>query len=216
MRADDDGFIGNPKRIQQMIGASGDDLKLLIAKRFVLVFDDGVIVIKHWRMHNTLKGDRYNPTTYQDELKMLTVKQNKAYTLTGQMEPKCFQNASTVLDIDSDIHKVKDKKNSHFVPPTLEEVQAYCKERNNHVDPQKFFDYFNTPDTNGRTWIDSKGNKVKNWKQKIITWEKFNGSDSVKTAITQPKQNKFNQFPQREYTPEYMAELERKLANKGL
>ena len=55
MRADDDGFINNPKRIQRTIGASDDDLKLLIAKRFVICFENGVIVIKHWKMHNTLR-----------------------------------------------------------------------------------------------------------------------------------------------------------------
>lgn len=80
MRADDDGFVNNPKRIQRTIGASEDDLKLLIMKRFIIGFDCGVIVIKHWRMHNTLKKDRYNPTQYQDELASLEVKDNKAYT----------------------------------------------------------------------------------------------------------------------------------------
>jgi hypothetical protein len=80
MRADDDGFINNPKRIQRTIGASDDDLKLLIAKRFVICFENGVIVIKHWRMHNTLRKDRYNPTQYQEQLAMLDVKDNNAYT----------------------------------------------------------------------------------------------------------------------------------------
>lgn len=80
MRADDDGFINNPKRIQRTIGASEDDLKLLIAKRFVICFENGVIVIKHWRMHNTLRKDRYNPTQYQEQLALLDVKDNNAYT----------------------------------------------------------------------------------------------------------------------------------------
>lgn len=80
MRADDDGFINNPKRIQRTIGASDDDLKLLIAKRFVICFENGVIVIKHWRMHNTLRKDRYNPTQYQEQFAMLDVKDNNAYT----------------------------------------------------------------------------------------------------------------------------------------
>ena len=80
MRADDDGFVNNPKRIQRTIGASEDDLKLLIIKRFIIGFDCGVIVIKHWRMHNTLRKDRYNPTQYQDELATLEVKDNNAYT----------------------------------------------------------------------------------------------------------------------------------------
>lgn len=83
MRADDDGFIGNPKRIMKIIGASEDDLRLLIAKRFVLTFEDGVIVIKHWRMHNTLSRDRYAETSYTDEKKMLLLKDNGSYSLTG-------------------------------------------------------------------------------------------------------------------------------------
>lgn len=80
MRADDDGFINNPKRIQRTVGASDDDLKLLIAKRFLICFESGVIVIKHWRMHNTLRKDRYNPTQYQEEMAMLEVKDNNSYT----------------------------------------------------------------------------------------------------------------------------------------
>ena len=83
MRADDDGFIGNPKRVQKTIGASEDDLKLLIAKRFVLAFEDGVIVIKHWRMHNTLSKDRYHETQYLEEKGMLRIKENGSYSLDG-------------------------------------------------------------------------------------------------------------------------------------
>ena len=107
MRADDDGFIGNPKRICKLIGCNDDDLKLLIAKRFVLVFDNGVIVIKHWRMHNTIQKDRYTPTTYSDELKQLGIKDNKSYTLSP-METKCIQNVSTDIDIEKDIDIDKD------------------------------------------------------------------------------------------------------------
>lgn len=80
MRADDDGFVNNPKKIQRMINGSEDDLKLLIAKRFILCFENGVIVIKHWRMHNLLRKDRYNPTQYLEEFHSLTIKQNGAYT----------------------------------------------------------------------------------------------------------------------------------------
>jgi len=80
MRADDDGFVNNPKKIQRTIGATEDDLKLLLAKRFVLSFENGVIVIKHWRMHNLLRKDRYKPTQYQDEFHLLSIKENGAYT----------------------------------------------------------------------------------------------------------------------------------------
>lgn len=80
MFADDDGFVNSPKRVMRTIGASEDDLKLLIAKAFILVFESGVIVIKHWRMHNTLQNDRYHPTDYQEEYEMLGLKDNKSYT----------------------------------------------------------------------------------------------------------------------------------------
>lgn len=82
MRADDDGFIDNAKRVMKIVGAGEDDLKLLIAKRFILGFGDGVMVIKHWRMHNTLSKSRYHPTQYTDEKQMLKVKENGAYTLS--------------------------------------------------------------------------------------------------------------------------------------
>ena len=83
MRADDDGFVNNPKKIQRMVGANDDDLKMLIAKRFILAFDSGIVVIKHWRMHNLIRKDRYHPTQYQDEFRMLELKENQAYTEAG-------------------------------------------------------------------------------------------------------------------------------------
>lgn len=80
MYADDDGFVNNPKRVMRVIGSNDDDLKILIAKNFILVFESGVIVIKHWRMHNTLQNDRYHPTDYQEEYAQLGLKDNKSYT----------------------------------------------------------------------------------------------------------------------------------------
>lgn len=81
MRADDDGFVNNPKKILRMIGASDDDLRILLLKRFVIGFEEkGVIVIKHWRMNNYLRKDRYHPTQYQDELLTLGIKDNGSYT----------------------------------------------------------------------------------------------------------------------------------------
>lgn len=67
----------------KITGASEDDLRLLIAKRFVLTFEDGVIVIKHWRMHNTLSRDRYTETSYIDEKRMLLLKENGSYSLAS-------------------------------------------------------------------------------------------------------------------------------------
>jgi hypothetical protein len=80
MRADDEGFVGNPKRVIKMIGSSEDDFKVLIAKRFLLTFESGVVVIKHWLIHNTIRMDRFSPTKYEDEKGRLYLKENKAYT----------------------------------------------------------------------------------------------------------------------------------------
>jgi hypothetical protein len=81
MRADDDGFTNNPKKIQRMIGASKEDLQLLIDNKFVISFDSGVVVIKHWRVHNYIRSDRYKETMYLEERAMLELKENKGYTL---------------------------------------------------------------------------------------------------------------------------------------
>ena len=80
MRADDDGFVKNPKRIQRDIGSNEDDLKVLITKRFILPFDSGIVVIKHWKINNNIRSDRYKPTTYIEEKSSLVVKENGAYT----------------------------------------------------------------------------------------------------------------------------------------
>lgn len=80
MRADDDGFVNNPKKISRMIGCGEDDLRLLIAKKFILIFESGVVVIKHWLIHNTIRKDRKTPTNYQNELSELTQKENGSYT----------------------------------------------------------------------------------------------------------------------------------------
>lgn len=95
MRADDDGFVNNPKKIQRMIGAAEDDLKLLIAKRFVLAFANGVVVIKHWRMHNLLRKDRYTPTQYTEQKDQLLLKDNGSYTEKIAEFPDSNQVATT-------------------------------------------------------------------------------------------------------------------------
>ena len=81
MRADDDGFINNPRKIQRMIGAADDDLKILIAKNFIIPFESGIVVIKHWKIHNYIRGDRKKDTVYPEEMSRLTEKENGAYSL---------------------------------------------------------------------------------------------------------------------------------------
>lgn len=81
MYADDDGFIGGPKKIQRMLGCGSDDLKLLAAKRFIIPFESGVVVIKHWKINNLIRSDRYKETVYKEEKELLIVKENKGYTI---------------------------------------------------------------------------------------------------------------------------------------
>lgn len=87
MRADDDGFVNNPRKIQRMIGANDDDIKLLIAKQFIIPFDSGIVVIKHWKIHNYIQKDRYRPTSYKEERAMLSLEGNGVYT-------ECIHNVS--------------------------------------------------------------------------------------------------------------------------
>ena len=88
MRADDDGFINNAKKIQRMLGCNDDDLKLLLAKKFIIPFETGVCVIKHWRIHNLIQKDRYKQTVYTEEKEKLTLKNNNVYT----MDTECIQD----------------------------------------------------------------------------------------------------------------------------
>lgn len=170
MRADDDGFINNPKKIQRMIGCSDDDLKLLLAKSFVIGFETGIIVIKHWRMHNYIQKDRYKPTIYQGEKSQLTEDKNNVYSL----DTECIQLVSNVdtqvrlgkdsLELGED--KERDKKNSRFVPPTLEEVSAFIAENGYRVDAGRFIDYYTA---NG--WMAGK-TKMKDWKAAVRNWHR--------------------------------------------
>lgn len=109
MRADDDGFINNPKKIQRMIGASDDDFKVLLAKRFLIPFESGIVVIKHWRIHNYIQKDRYKATPYKEEMAMLDIKENNAYTLRADVESSRIQVVSN-MDTQVRIGKDKDSK----------------------------------------------------------------------------------------------------------
>lgn len=83
MFADDDGFVNSPKSIMRQVGATQDDMQILIAKKFVLLFESGVIVIKHWRINNYLRSDRYKETAYTDEKSELTIEENGSYSKNG-------------------------------------------------------------------------------------------------------------------------------------
>jgi len=189
MRADDDGFVNNPKKIQRMIGASEDDLKLLIAKRFVLIFESGVVVIKHWRMHNLLRKDRYHMTQYQEEMKALRLKDNQAYTEVNNRLETTWQPSDNQMATEDSIGKdsigkdsiennksrnsaKKDKEsitNKHprnIIPPTHEMVSDYIYENGYNVDPDVFMDYYDS-----KGWIVGKA-KMKDWQATVRNWDR--------------------------------------------
>ena len=201
MRADDEGFINNPKRIQRMIGASDDDCKLLIAKGFILVFETGVIVIKHWKIHNYIQKDRFKPTICSEEKKEIVTEKDGTYTQctrngydsdtqvrigkvsigkVNNIEPlNGVEKIPPDIEIEKEIEIDKDKKPlKRFTAPTLEEVKEYCEERKNNVDAERFIDYYTA---NG--WKVGK-NPMKDWKAAVRTWER-NDSGKPKAAETE-------------------------------
>lgn len=112
MRADDDGFINNSKRIQKMIGASDDDLKLLYVKNFVIPFDTGIVVIKHWKIHNYIQKDRYKETVYLEEKSLLETKQNNGYTLKNELGIQNGYIMDTQVRLELDKNSIDKSKNS--------------------------------------------------------------------------------------------------------
>lgn len=160
MRADDDGFINNPKKIQRMVGCGDDDLKLLMAKRFILVFDSGVIVIKHWKIHNYIRNDRYKPTLYQEEKAELAEKNSKAYTFKTEViesekhlgipdDNRMGYQMDTPVRLGKD-RLVKDKKKnsvepSSTMPELFEKVwKTYPKKTNKKKAREQFLKKFKT------------------------------------------------------------------------
>lgn len=114
MRGDDEGFINNPKSIMRNVGCKEDDIKLLIAKKFLIPFESGVVVIKHWKIHNYIQKDRFTPTKYQEEKATLTLDENKAYT-------PCIHSVSA-LDTQDRLGKVSIELGNKDIPQKTEKV----------------------------------------------------------------------------------------------
>ena len=94
MHGDDDGFVGSPKKIMRAAGCGNDDLKLLAAKGFIIPFDSGVVVLRDWKLNNTLKNDRYRETLYQEEKALVSVDPVGRYRLGTGLDPTAFQTGS--------------------------------------------------------------------------------------------------------------------------
>lgn len=108
MRADDDGFVNNPKKIQRSIGATADDMKLLVAKGFIIPFESGVIVITHWKQHNYIQKDRYHPTRHFQEKSQLVIDKAGQYTFAdvSNLDTSCIHS---VYQLDTEVRLGKDR-----------------------------------------------------------------------------------------------------------
>lgn len=154
MRADDDGFVSNWKKILSFTGLKEDDIKVLIAKKYIIPFESGVIVIRHWRMNNYLRNDRHKETQYKKELNKLITDDNLVYQMDTNGIPSIEENREEKRSIyniygefknvkltDNEYQKLKDKN----LLPYIEKLSSY---------------------------IASKGKKYKNHYATILTWNR--------------------------------------------
>ncbi len=186
MRADDDGFVSSPKKIQKMVGCNEDDFKILITKQFILPFDTGIIVIKHWKLHNYIQKDRYNASIYNEEKSMLKQDENGVYT-------KCIQDGYNMdtqvrlgkdsidkdrLDIDKNLSKESKSKYGEYkhVLLTDKELQSLKSDYINYLDLINYLDEY----------IEMKGYKAKSHYLCIKKWV----VDAVKKNFKNNSKNK--------------------------
>lgn len=192
--ADDDGFVNAPRSIMRMSGATDDDMKLLIAKRFVLTFESGVVVIKHWKIHNLIQKDRYKETKYLEEKAMLMLDENNAYTeANSTMYPECIQPVS---EMEPQVRLGKVSKGKSRVVEDIEEAAPPKPKRHKYgyyeqvlltdEDYQKLTEEF-PHDHSERIarldeYIASTGKKYKNHLATIRSWaRKETGTKSKST-----------------------------------
>lgn len=179
MRADDDGFINNPKTIMRIVGAKDDDIKLLVAKRFIIPFDSGVVVIKHWRIHNYIQKDRYTETKYIEEKNQLIINKKNGYSLKqiGLLDDE--NDNVYILDTQDRLGKdrlgkdrlelERDKnKATRFIKPTIDEIKTFLNEQEYETDIDRYADrFYNFYESKG--WKVGK-EKMKDWKAAIRGW----------------------------------------------
>ena len=208
MYADDDGFV-NPGKIMRMLGANSDDLKILGVKRFILLFPNGVVVIKHWKINNLVRKDWYRQTQYLEERSTLHVKENGSYTDDSSQgvpflppsKESSLTNRQRRISKDS-LGNNKGKKNYGELKNVLlsdEEIKKLNDRFGVNATNKLIFDL--------STYIASKGKEYKSHYATMLRWAKNNGVVEVRRATTST--------PQEELTPEQKkknAEMRKKIS----
>ena len=174
MRADDDGFVNKPKSILRLTGCTEEDLKYLAEEKFLIPFDSGVVVVRHWHVHNYIRKDAYTETFCKTEKALLSIDNFNAYSTD-------VSDSSTQVRLGKDrlgkdrLGKSRGADDSgdaamqparRFAPPSLDEVMSYCDQRGNKINAERFVDYYTA---NG--WMVGR-NKMKDWKAAVRSWEK--------------------------------------------
>lgn len=179
MQADDDGVV-EAFSVMRTTGATEDDLRVLASKGFVSVLNDDLVTyITDWSRNNLIKKDRYHPSIYQELLVQIGngTQVEPLWNPDGtQMEPEVRLGKVRLGKVSEGECRGKADKppRARFVPPSVEEVRAYCLERRNTVDPARFVDHYTA---NG--WVQGKGKPIKDWRAAVRTWERDrNGGDT--------------------------------------
>lgn len=191
MRADDDGFTASAKRIVKTIDAKDDDLKLLFAKNFIIPFETGIVVIKHWKIHNYIAKDRYRETMYVEEKSQLEVENNSVYTLYTECNTPCIPSIGKVSIGKESIDKVildEKKTTTKFIKPTLEQLQEYIAENNYTINAEYFIDYYES-----KGWVVGKS-KMKDWKATVRNWARNEKPKNVTVSKPMEREIKEDYF----------------------
>ena len=185
MNADDDGFVEH-FMVLRMTGATQQDLGVLQANGLVKIFDDNVLWIKDWKENNYIRNDRYTPSKY------LAI-----YNVETLGIPMVDTGKVSIGKYSIDNNKKENTKEKNFIKPTIEEIQDYCSERNNGINANAFYDFYES-----KNWYIGK-NKMKDWKACIRTWEqKQNKNDTKKEIVPE--------WLHKEYKTEKLTEKELK------
>ena len=179
MRADDEGFVNNAKKIIRILGCDDSDMDVLVAKKFVIPFASGIYAIKHWKINNYIRGDRLVQTKYKEERDSLSLDENGSYTMgadtcqadDGQMSAQDrlgkVRLGKDSIDKDNTISTTSINTDSNSISkgyvagevPTLDDVKNYCDEIGAEIEPSAFYNAWSK-----RQWKDAKGKPIGNWK----------------------------------------------------
>lgn len=122
MRADDDGFVNSPKKIMRMIGSTQDDLSILALRKFIIPFENGIVVIKHWKIHNYIRKDTYTETKYLEQKEQLELDENNSYRLKESVRGRVVDEPSTQVRLGKD--RIGKDRINNIIPASEEKSSS--------------------------------------------------------------------------------------------